>query len=94
MWAPVSLEAACDHTFRCLFFPHRVEKVLKDSGCALIWISHDPEQPLRVGGKILELPGGTLSALNPVIGEGEGVAAVLDAAQEGAVSSVAVAVSG
>ena len=41
----------------------RVEKVLKDSGCALVWISHDPEQPGRVGGKILELPGGTLSNL-------------------------------
>ena len=76
--------------------PRRVEKVLKDSGCALIWISHDPEQPLRVGGKILELPGGTLSALNPVVEEeGElGVAAVVAAAQEGAVSPVAVAVSG
>lgn len=41
----------------------RVERVLRSSGCALVWISHDPEQPLRVGGRVLELPGGTLTVL-------------------------------
>ena len=80
----------------CFVPPRRVEKVLKDSGCALIWISHDPEQPLRVGGKILELPGGTLSALNPVVEEeGEATAAaVFGAVAEGGVAAAAVAVSG
>ncbi|GAX77956.1 hypothetical protein CEUSTIGMA_g5398.t1 [Chlamydomonas eustigma] len=45
----------------------RVEKVLQDSGCTLIWISHDPEQPSRLGGKVLELPGGTLTDIAPAL---------------------------
>lgn len=45
----------------------RVEKVLKSSGCALVWISHDPEQPTRVGGKVLELPGGMIHDLPLVL---------------------------
>jgi hypothetical protein len=40
----------------------RVEKVLRDCGAALVWITHDAEQPARVGsGRVLELPMGTLS---------------------------------
>ena len=40
----------------------RVEKVLRDCGAALVWITHDAEQPARVGlGRVLELPMGSLS---------------------------------
>lgn len=41
----------------------RVERLLKGSGCGLIWVSHDPYQPNRVGGQVLDLPGGLLSAV-------------------------------
>lgn len=41
----------------------RVERTLKSSGAALIWVSHDPLQPVRVGGKVLDLPAGILSAV-------------------------------
>ena len=34
----------------------RVEQVLKTSGAALVWVSHDPHQPGRVGGRVLHLP--------------------------------------
>ena len=36
----------------------RVERVLKFSGAGLVWVSHDSQQPGRVGGKVLNLPGG------------------------------------
>jgi ABC-type iron transport system FetAB ATPase subunit len=36
----------------------KVERLLKNCGAALIWVSHDPHQPARVGGRVLELPGG------------------------------------
>lgn len=39
----------------------RVELVLKQCGSGLVWVSHDPNQPGRVGGRILELPSGLLS---------------------------------
>ncbi len=41
----------------------RVEQALKGSGCGLVWVSHDPEQPARVGGRLLELPAGIMTAL-------------------------------
>jgi ABC-type iron transport system FetAB ATPase subunit len=41
----------------------RVEKVLKACGSGLVWVSHDPNQPGRVGGKVLELPSGVLTAV-------------------------------
>lgn len=34
----------------------RVEAVLKGCGAALVWVSHDPGQPARVGGRVLNLP--------------------------------------
>lgn len=36
------------------------EAVLKGCGSACVWVSHDPLQPLRVGGRLLELPSGAL----------------------------------
>lgn len=41
----------------------RVERVLKGCGAGLVWVSHDPGQPGRVGGKVLDLPGGIESAV-------------------------------
>lgn len=41
----------------------RVEKVLKSSGAALLWVSHDPNQPARVGGRVLDLPAGIESSV-------------------------------
>ncbi|EIE23944.1 P-loop containing nucleoside triphosphate hydrolase protein [Coccomyxa subellipsoidea C-169] len=35
------------------------ERVLTSSGCGLIWITHEDAQPLRVGGRVLQLPLGT-----------------------------------
>ena len=37
----------------------RAEQVLKDSGAALIWVTHDDSQPARVGGRVVVLPLGT-----------------------------------
>ena len=42
--------AACDTTSAAA-----VETALKASGAALVWVSHDPEQPARVGGRILRI---------------------------------------
>jgi ABC-type phosphate transport system ATPase subunit len=39
----------------------RAEAVLKNCGAALIWVSHDPGQPGRVGGRVLSLPLGNES---------------------------------
>jgi ABC-type phosphate transport system ATPase subunit len=33
----------------------QVENVLKGAGITLVWVSHDPDQPARVGGTILQL---------------------------------------
>jgi ABC-type iron transport system FetAB ATPase subunit len=33
-----------------------VEATLKETGCTLIWVSHDPAQPPRVGGRTLRFP--------------------------------------
>lgn len=41
----------------------RVERVLKNCGATLLWVTHDPHQPARVGGRILNLPLGNLSAV-------------------------------
>jgi ABC-type phosphate transport system ATPase subunit len=41
----------------------RVEGVLKTCGTPLIWVSHDVHQPQRVGGRVLELPEGTVTDL-------------------------------
>lgn len=51
----------------------RVERVLKLSGAGLLWVSHDPRQPSRVGGKVLNLPGGieSLAATPPLSPEVE-----------------------
>lgn len=47
----------------------RVEAVLKGCGAALVWVSHDPGQPGRVGGRILTLPlGNESAALTPPAG--------------------------
>lgn len=32
-------------------------------GVSLVWITHDPEQPYRVGGAVLELPTGRVVRL-------------------------------
>ena len=55
----------------------RVERLLKSSGAALIWVSHDPQQPSRVGGTVLDLPGGIESLVStpppspPFLGVGD-----------------------
>lgn len=36
---------------------------MKDCGSAVIWVTHDTDQPKRVGGRILELPFGTHSTV-------------------------------
>lgn len=38
----------------------RVEAVLKQAaaGAAVVWVTHDDQQPGRVGGKVLQLPAG------------------------------------
>lgn len=41
--------------------PRRVEAVLKGCGAAVVWVSHDPNQPARVGGRVLNLPLGNES---------------------------------
>lgn len=38
----------------------KVEHALTSSGVSLVWITHDPEQPIRVGGHMLELPTGRI----------------------------------
>lgn len=45
----------------------KTEKVLKDSGAALIWVTHDDSQPARVGGRILQLPLGTEMAVEQLL---------------------------
>jgi hypothetical protein len=44
---------------------HRVESTLRASGITTLWVSHDPEQPSRVGGRAMELPLGTITSLPP-----------------------------
>lgn len=36
---------------------------MKDCDSAVIWVTHDPDQPKRVGGRIFELPFGTHSTV-------------------------------
>ena len=45
----------------------RTEKVLRESGAALIWVTHDDSQPARVGGRILQLPLGTEMAVSQLL---------------------------
>ena len=40
----------------------KLEQVLKDSGCGLVWVTHDDSQPGRVGGRIIHLPLGEQSS--------------------------------
>jgi ATPase subunit of ABC transporter with duplicated ATPase domains len=42
--------AACDAVSAAA-----VEAALLASGAALVWVSHDPEQPARVGGRLLRI---------------------------------------
>lgn len=42
-----------------------MEQTLKESGTALVWVTHDNEQPERVGGRVLELPTGRQYDINP-----------------------------
>jgi ABC-type sulfate/molybdate transport systems ATPase subunit len=44
--------------------PSRVEQVLKASGAALVWVTHDSEQHRRVGGRQLLLPAGTITTIS------------------------------
>ena len=37
------------------------EAVLKACGSACVWVSHDPAQPGRVGGRVLDLPAGQMT---------------------------------
>lgn len=37
----------------------KAERVLKESGAGLVWVTHDDTQPARVGGRVLSLPLGT-----------------------------------
>jgi hypothetical protein len=54
----------------------RVEKVLKECGAAILWVTHDTEQPRRLGGRLLELPSGTIGALpEPAAAEAEAAGA-------------------
>lgn len=41
----------------------KVERLLKQSGCGLIWVSHDRTQPARVGGRVLDLGTGVFSCV-------------------------------
>lgn len=44
----------------------RVENLIKhQSELAVIWVTHDPGQAIRLGSRILELPFGTVSASLP-----------------------------
>ena len=44
--------AACDAVSAAA-----VEAVLRGCGAALLWVSHDPEQPGRMGGDVFQFPG-------------------------------------
>ena len=55
---PAATRAACHSYIHC-----RVEAVLKGCGAALVWVSHDPGQPGRVGGRVLNLPLGNESGV-------------------------------
>ncbi|KXZ54490.1 hypothetical protein GPECTOR_4g555 [Gonium pectorale] len=43
----------------------RMERMLAGCGSALIWVTHDPQQPSRLGGRVLELPLGNVLELPP-----------------------------
>jgi len=43
--------SACDAANTIL-----VERAVSESGCAVLWVSHDPQQPARVGGRVIALP--------------------------------------
>lgn len=70
------LPSALNHATMLLLCPtacyHRVEAVLKSCSAAVIWVTHDPAQPDRVGGKTLELPSGSITTVAPnAASEGE-----------------------
>ena len=39
------------------------QAVFSECGAAVVWVSHDPGQPGRVGGRVLDLPSGRESAV-------------------------------
>mmetsp|Transcript_37627 Transcript_37627/g.95039 ORF Transcript_37627/g.95039 Transcript_37627/m.95039 type:complete len:256 (+) Transcript_37627:1257-2024(+) len=43
----------------------RVERALAGCGAACVWVTHDTEQPHRLGGRLLELPTGAIYTLPP-----------------------------
>lgn len=43
----------------------KVESALKNCGAGVVWVSHDPQQPDRVGGRVLNLPSGTEGQAGP-----------------------------
>lgn len=43
----------------------RTQEVIQGCGAACLWVSHDPSQPARVGGSILDLPSGRESVVTP-----------------------------
>ncbi len=43
----------------------RTQEVIQGCGAACLWVSHDPSQPGRVGGSILDLPSGRESVVTP-----------------------------
>lgn len=45
-----------------------LEKILKESRYALIWVSHDPGQPGRVGGRVLQLATGEINDVSVASG--------------------------
>ncbi len=42
----------------------RVEQVLKSCGAGLLWVTHDDDQPVRVGGSFLQLPEGSVGVIS------------------------------
>ena len=68
--------------------PCRVERVLKSCGAALVWVSHDPGQPGRVGGRVLSLPlGNESAAVTPPAGASPSTASPAFASPAGTVGS-------
>lgn len=62
--------------------------MLKSCGAALVWVSHDPGQPGRVGGRVLSLPlGNESAAVTPPAGASPSTASPAFASPAGTVGS-------
>lgn len=61
--APCTATQSCPHV-HCDHTP-RVEHVLKSCGAGLLWVTHDDDQPTRVGGSFLQLPEGSVGVIEP-----------------------------